>query len=169
MRTCNGTTLGSPFPQQHTETGVRVRCCTSFMSGYTPAHGSQCIDASTICTRHAAHPPACALAGYIEDQQLTAFDRALRDAKVLDLDNKMQLISFGPGIFFPDDKALHRSDLLVRNCYNTLFERISSMPDSLLTGVPGTGKAEFREPRISYEANRPGLHGMRVHGVCADN
>lgn len=53
----------------------------------------------------------------------------------------MQLFSFGPGPYFPDDVDLHRSDLVARDFYNALFERISSMRSSLLTGVPGTGKS----------------------------
>jgi len=82
-----------------------------------------------------------AAAGHVEDPQLTAFACALRDAKVMDLDDGMQLISFGPSSFFPDDVDLHRSDLVARDFYNTLFERISSMRSSLLTGIPGTGKS----------------------------
>ena len=53
----------------------------------------------------------------------------------------MQLISFGPGPFFPDDDDLHRSDLVARDFYDPLFERISVMRKSLLTGIPGTGKS----------------------------
>lgn len=83
----------------------------------------------------------CWDAGYVEDPQPTAFSSALKDALVTDLDHGMQLISFGPDSYFPDDGALRRSDLVVRDFYNRLLERISSMPVSLLTGTPGTGKS----------------------------
>ena len=83
----------------------------------------------------------CCNAGSVEDPQLTAFACALRDAKPKDLGHGMQLISFGPGPFFPDDDDLHRSDLVARDFYDPLFERISVMRKSLLTGIPGTGKS----------------------------
>ena len=90
----------------------------------------------------------CWDAGYVEDPELTAFACALRDAKVVDLDDGMQLISFGLGSFFPDDVVLQRSDLVSRNFYSSLFERISSMRASLLTGIPGTGKSWIGESGV---------------------
>lgn len=77
----------------------------------------------------------------MEDAQLTAFVRSLRDATVSDLGNGMQLISCGPGTHFPYDFDLQRSDMLALDFYGHLFDRISSMHSSLLTGVPGTGKS----------------------------
>ena len=77
------------------------------------------------------------------DATLTKFACALRDAKVEDIGDNMQLLSFGPDSFFPDDSQRRRCDLLVRDFYSRLFDCISAQPigASLLTGVPGTGKS----------------------------
>jgi hypothetical protein len=85
----------------------------------------------------------CSAAGYVLDAKLTEFACALRDAKVKDIGGGMQLLSFGPGSYFPDDNQQCRHDLLVRDFYRRLLERIASEPigASLLTGVPGTGKS----------------------------
>jgi hypothetical protein len=77
----------------------------------------------------------------VEDPKLTAFLQALRNADVKDLGNDMQLISFGPGAYFPTDSWQCRSALLVRNFFGALFDRVASLGASLLTGVPGTGKS----------------------------
>ena len=76
------------------------------------------------------------------DEELTKFFLALRDATVVDVGNGMQQLSLGPGSHFPDDKR-RRSDLMVRDFYLRLFQRVEAEPNgaSLLTGVPGTGKS----------------------------
>ena len=85
----------------------------------------------------------CAYAGFVRDATLTEFACALRDATVKDIGDNMQLLSFGPDTFFPDDSQRLRCDLLVRVFYPRLFDRIAAQPigASLLTGVPGTGKS----------------------------
>ena len=42
---------------------------------------------------------------------------------------------------FPDDVKRQRSDLLIRDFFPRLLQRIETMGDSLLTGVAGTGKS----------------------------
>ena len=77
----------------------------------------------------------------MEDTTLAKFACALRGARVKDLGNGMQLLSFGPGPYFPDDVDQRRTDLLVCDFYGTLFKRTATMRASLLTGAPGTGKS----------------------------
>ena len=77
------------------------------------------------------------------DATLTKFACALRDAVVEDIGDNMQLLSFGPDSYFPDDDERCRCNLLVRDFYPRLFDRTAaeSTGKSLLTGVPGTGKS----------------------------
>ena len=74
-----------------------------------------------------------------EDKKLTEFVCALKTASVSDAGDGMYLLSLN-GSNFPDDKELRRNSLLIRDFYPKLMDRVSSMSDSLLTGVPGTGK-----------------------------
>ncbi len=85
----------------------------------------------------------CCCCAYAEDATLTEFACALRDAIVKDIGDNMQLLSFGPDSFFPDDDQRRRCDLLVRDFYPHLFDLIAAkvIGASLLTGVPGTGKS----------------------------
>ena len=83
----------------------------------------------------------CAYAGVVPDATLTKFACALRGATVEDIGENMQLLSFGPDSYFPDDTELCRRSLLVREFYHRLFNRIAAARTSLLTGVPGTGKS----------------------------
>ncbi len=75
--------------------------------------------------------------------RLTTFVCALRDATVKDIGDNMQLLSFGPDSFFPDDTVLCCSSLLIRDFFPLLFDCAAkqSCGASLLTGVPGTGKS----------------------------
>ena len=76
------------------------------------------------------------------DEKLTKFIKALRDATVEDLGNGMQELSLDPNFHFPGDKR-RRNKLIVRDFYLRLFQRVEaeSNGESLLTGVPGTGKS----------------------------
>lgn len=103
-------------------------------------------DRSPLHLEHSDLPycrSCCTYAGFVQDATLTKFACALRDAKVEDIGDNMQLLSFGPDSFFPDDSLRRRCDLLVRDFYSRLFDCISAQPigASLLTGVPGTGKS----------------------------
>jgi hypothetical protein len=79
----------------------------------------------------------------VPDATLTKFACALRDAVVEDIGDNMQLLSFGPDSYFPDDDERCRCNLLVRDFYPRLFDRTAAerTGKSLLTGVPGTGKS----------------------------
>ena len=80
-------------------------------------------------------------AGVVRDATLTKFVHALRDATVQDIGNNMQLLSLALDTYFPDDTALCRNSLLVREFYHRLFDRMAAARAWLLTGVPGTGKS----------------------------
>lgn len=75
-----------------------------------------------------------------EDETLTKFIRALKSASMSDAGDGMGILSLN-GSSFPDHKDFKRTSLLVLDFYPKLLDRVSSMNDSLLTGVPGTGKA----------------------------
>ena len=79
----------------------------------------------------------------MRDATLTKFACALRDATIKGIGDNMQLLSFGPDTFFPDDDERCRCSLLIRDFYPVLFDRMAAerTGKSLLTGVPGTGKS----------------------------
>ena len=74
---------------------------------------------------------------------MTKFARALQTATLQDIGDGMTLLTVSLGSYFPDDPHKRRNQLLVRDFYPILFQRMSSEPTGqlLLTGVPGTGKS----------------------------
>ena len=87
--------------------------------------------------------PHLALGGRLQDKNVTKFAQALQAATPQDIGGGMMLLTFSSDCYFPDDPHKRRNQLLVRDFYPTLLERMSSenTGQSLLTGVPGTGKS----------------------------
>ena len=105
----------------------------------------------------------------MQDEELTRFACALRDANTFEVGDNMHILSFDQKSHFPNDEKC-RSCLLVRDFYPLLFDRIATLKASLLSGVPGTGKSwwiwyaiqrllnQHPQPAIVWESSRRNIN-----------